>query len=591
MTQKPWLKFYDAEVPPDIEYDGSAIPSLLEKSSQLYARQTALDFFGFTLTYGELWREIEQFTQVLHKLGLAKGDRVALFLPNCPHFVVTYFAALRLGAVIVPTNPLYSEKELEFQIRDSGAETLITIDLLYPKVYKVRPSTGLKHIIVGKIQDYLPPLKKFIYPIIAQKGTENVPLEEKNGVLFYHNLKKSSAPEFSLPEVAGDALAILQYTGGTTGIAKGAMLTHKNIVVNNIMIRHWYTGLSAGKEIFISVLPFFHTYGMATALNLPLSAGASMVIFPKFVAKDILKAIDSHKATVLPGIPTIYSVLGNFRDIAKYTISTIRFCISGAAPLPGPVLHDFERLTGGIIIEGYGLSEASPVTHCNPLSGKRKDGSIGLPVPATDCKIVDMETGQDLPQGSPGELCIRGPQVMQGYWNRPGETAATLRDGITLCKKLRADKFETPIIMLTAKTSVQDKVTGLDAGANDYLTKPFAFEELLARMRVLLRRSVQPATQLQVADLVLDLLSHKVTRADREIVLSSREFALLEYLMRNAGAVVTRTMISEHVWDIDFDTSTNVIDVYINYLRNKVDVDFDKKLIQTIRGRGYTLKD
>ena len=329
MTQKPWLKSYDSEVPPEIKYDGSTIPGLLEKNIPPYAKQTALDFFGFTLTYTELWREIEQFTRVLHSLGLAKGDRVALFLPNCPHFVVTYFAALRLGAVIVPTNPLYSEKELEFQLKDSGAETVVTLDLLYPKVYNVQPSVGLKRIIVGKIQDYLPPLKKFIYPIIAQKGTENVPLEEKNGVMFYQKLAKSKAPDCALPRVTGDDLAILQYTGGTTGIAKGAMLTHKNIVINNIMIHPWYTGLRAGKEIFISVLPFFHTYGMATALNLPFSAGATIVMFPKFVAKDILKAIDSHKATVLPGIPTIYSVLGNFRDIAKYNVSTIRFCISG----------------------------------------------------------------------------------------------------------------------------------------------------------------------------------------------------------------------------------------------------------------------
>ena len=429
MKEKPWLKFYDPEVPPAVDYDGSTIPSLLEKSSGVFGRQNAVDFFGFTMTYAELWGAIEQFTRVLHSLGLAKGDRVALFLPNCPHFIIAYYAALRLGAVIVPTNPLYTEKELEFQIKDSGAETLVTLDLLYPKVYKVQPSVGLKRIIVGKIQDYLPPLKKFIYPIIAQKGTENVPLEEKNGVMFYQKLIKSKAPECPLPKLSGDDLAILQYTGGTTGSAKGAMLTHKNIVINNTQIRRWYTGLRPGKEIFISVLPFFHTYGMATALNLPLSAGASIVLFPKFVAKDILKAIDSHKATVLPGIPTIYSVLGSFRDIGKYNVSTIRYCISGAAPLPVTVLKDFERLTGGIIIEGYGLSEASPVTHCNPLKGVRKDGSIGLPVSGTDCKVVDMETSQDLPMESTGELCIRGPQVMKGYWNRPDETAASLRDG------------------------------------------------------------------------------------------------------------------------------------------------------------------
>ena len=430
MTEKLWLKCYDPEVPPGIDdYDGSIIPSLLEKKIASFGGQTAVDFFGYTMTYAALWEAVQQCTRVLHSIGLARGDRVALFLPNCPHFIIAYYAALRLGAVIVPTNPLYTEKELEFQIKDSGAETLVTLDLLYSKVHKVQPSVGLKRIIVGKIQDYLPPLKKFIYPIIAQKGTENVPLEEKNGVVFYQKLMKSKAPECELPKLSGDDLAILQYTGGTTGSAKGAMLTHKNIVINNTMIRHWYTGLRPGKEIFISVLPFFHTYGMATALNLPLSAGASIVLFPKFAAKDILKAIDAHKATVLPGIPTIYSVLGNFRDIGKYNVSTIRYCFSGAAPLPVTVLKDFERLTGGIIIEGYGLSEASPVTHCNPLKNVRKDGSIGMPVPCTDCKIVDMDTGQDLPEGSTGELCIRGPQVMQGYWNRPDETAASLRDG------------------------------------------------------------------------------------------------------------------------------------------------------------------
>ena len=429
MTEKLWLKSYDPAVPPEVAYDGSTIPSLLEKSITSFSAQNAVDFFGFTLTYAALWEAVQQCSRVLHSIGIARGDRIALFLPNSPHFIIVYYAALRLGAVIVPTNPLYSEKELEFQIKDSGAETLVTLDVLWPKVYKVQPSVGLKRIIVGKVQDYLPPLKKFIYPIIAQKGTENVPLEEKNGVMFYHKLMKTRAPECQLPKLSGDDLAILQYTGGTTGSAKGAMLTHKNIVINNAQIRHWYTGLRTGKEIFIAVLPFFHTYGMATALNLPLSAGASIVLFPKFVAKDILKAIDSHKGTVLPGIPTIYSVLGSFRDIGKYNVSTIRYCISGAAPLPVTVLKDFEQLTGGIIIEGYGLSEASPVTHCNPLNGHRKDGSIGMPVSGTDCKIVDMDTGQDLPDGSTGELCIQGPQLMQGYWNRPDETAATLRDG------------------------------------------------------------------------------------------------------------------------------------------------------------------
>ncbi|MEI6126450.1 MAG: long-chain fatty acid--CoA ligase [Pseudomonadota bacterium] len=429
MNNKPWLKSYDPAVPPTLTYEACLIPALLEKIALKYPRNPAIIFFGFTMTYEQLWEAVQQFSYALHDLGVKKGDRIVIFLPNCPQFIISYFAGLLLGAVIVPTNPLYTEKELEFQIRDSGAETLITLDLLFPQVNKVLPSVQLKRIIVGKIQDYLPPLKKLIYPIIAQKGTDNVPIEEKNGVVFFQKLMKHKVAPCAYPSISVDDLAMLQYTGGTTGAAKGAMLTHRNIVCNNLQARHWYFDFKEGAETFISVLPFFHVYGMATSMNLPISVGASMVIFPKFVAADILKAIKTYSATTLPGIPTIYSVLGSYKDIKKYDISSIRYCVSGAAPLPGMVLKEFERLTGGKILEGYGLSEASPITHCNPLIGKRKDMSIGLPMPDTECKIVDMEIGEELPLGSEGELCIKGPQVMSGYWQRSDETKATLRDG------------------------------------------------------------------------------------------------------------------------------------------------------------------
>ncbi|MCX5895939.1 MAG: long-chain fatty acid--CoA ligase, partial [Proteobacteria bacterium] len=224
-------------------------------------------------------------------------------------------------------------------------------------------------------------------------------------------------------------IALLQYTGGTTGTSKGAMLSHKNIASNNCQMRHWYTMLREGEEIFISVLPFFHVYGMAATMMLPISIGATLIVFPRFVQKDILKSVEQYHVTLFPGIPAIYASINTYKDVNKFDISSITYCISGSAPLPIKVLHDFEQLTGGIIIEGYGLTEASPVTHCNPLHGSRKIGSIGMPVPDTECKIVDLETGDEVPGGETGELCIRGPQVMQGYWQKPEETAQVLKDG------------------------------------------------------------------------------------------------------------------------------------------------------------------
>jgi len=240
---------------------------------------------------------------------------------------------------------------------------------------------------------------------------------------------QQSRPPVRPADAGCEAVAVLQYTGGTTGVAKGAMLTHKNIVANTMQARHYYYVIREGREIFISVLPFFHSYGMAVAMNLPLSIGATLVIMPRFVAKDVLRAIQQYRATILPGIPSIYSVLNSYKDIKSFDISSISYCISGAAPLPVSVLESFEKLTGGTILEGYGLSEASPITHCNPARGTRKVGSIGLPVPDTDCKIVDLETGRDVPAGEAGELCVRGPQIMRGYWQNPAETQQALRDG------------------------------------------------------------------------------------------------------------------------------------------------------------------
>ena len=426
--KKPWLNFYDKEVHASMKYPHLLIPQMLENTAVQFPHRKALVFLGHTTTYRELQEAIVKFSSALYLMNIQPRDRIILFMPNCPQMVIAFYAALRIGAIVVPANPMYTEKELEFQINDSGAETLITLDILFKKVSTLRLRTSIKRIIVGRIQDYLPPFKRFLYPIIGGKGMESVSIEEKNGVFLFQTLLQKKMAEPSMPPFIPDEIAILQYTSGTTGTSKGAMLSHRNIVNNLMQMRQWYFTLHEGGETFVAVLPFFHSYGMAVGMNLPLSIGATLIVLPRFVPKDLLKTIQNYRATIFPGVPSIYAALNNQKGI-KFDISTIRYCISGAAPLSIPVLKDFERLTGGILIEGYGLTETSPVTHCNPLQGKRKIGSIGLPLPDTDCKMIDPRTGNELPLGEEGELCIKGPQVMRGYWQKPEETARALKDG------------------------------------------------------------------------------------------------------------------------------------------------------------------
>ena len=424
-----WLKSYDRPVPAMLEYPRMLIHQIFEQSAEKFPENIALNFIGTALTYQELREAVQSFAGALQQLGVAPRQRVVLFLPNCPQMIIAFYAALSIGAIVVPTNPLYTEKELEYQINDAGAETLITLDLLFARIINIKARTPLKRIIVGKIEDYLPPLKKILYPLIGKKGLEMPRIEESGDVLLFPNLLRSKTKPAPVPDIKPDDTALLQYTGGTTGTSKGAMLSHSNIVCNNVQMRHWYYIVREGKEVFISVLPFFHSYGLAVAMSLPLSVGATLILIPRYVPKDILKAIEHHKATFFSGIPAIYASLNAYKDVKKYDISSVTYCISGSAPLPVKVLNDFEQLTGGTIIEGYGLTEASPVTHCNPIEHQRKIGSIGLPMPDTDCKIIDLETGQELAPNCEGELCIRGPQVMQGYWQKPGETAQVIKDG------------------------------------------------------------------------------------------------------------------------------------------------------------------
>lgn len=428
---KPWLKYYPEGVRPNLEYPNIPLPAMLDDTAKKYPNNTATIFIGARINYRSLAAQVNRFAGALSAMGIKKGDRVAVMLPNCPQEVISFFAILKLGAIVVQTNPLYVEREIEFQMKDSGAETMITLDLLYPKVAKVRQNTPLKRVIATGIQDYLPFPLNLLYPIKLKKEGHAVQLPPEPEVLrFKKILQGGPAAPPAVDINPAEDVAVFQYTGGTTGVSKGAMLTHRNLVANAVQVREWFPRCREGKETVLGVLPLFHSYGMTTVKNFGVYTGSAMVLLPRFVINDVLKAINKYKPTLFPGAPTMYVAVINHPEVSKYNLSSITACLSGAAPLPLEVQQRFEAITGGKLVEGYGLSEASPVTHCNPLWGRNKIGTIGLPFPDTDVRIVDPEDpGKDLPLGEVGELAVRGPQVMLGYWNRPEENQKVFHNG------------------------------------------------------------------------------------------------------------------------------------------------------------------
>ena len=426
--EKPWLKFYDKGVPATIKYPDKPLHWALEEAARKYPDNTATIFMGAKLTYRELNDLANRFAAALADLGVKKGDRVSIHLPNCPQFVIAYYGTLKAGAVVVPTNPLYVEREIEHQLNDSGAETIVTLTKFYPVVRRVKERTKLKNIIVTNIKEYFPSLLKLLFTLFKEKKEgHRPPIPKELGTYFFQDLMAKYPPTPPEVEVGPEDLALLQYTGGTTGVPKGAMLTHKNMLANAIQVRHWLVDAREGEEVFLSVLPFFHVYGMTVSMNMPIYIGAAMVLLPQFKVKEVLEAINKYKPTLFPGVATMYVAINTYPEVSKYDISSIRACIAGAMPLPYEVWTKFEEITGGKLVEGYGLTEASPVTHCNPIYGLRKP-CIGLPFPDTEAKIVDLETGEkELPIGEIGELAVRGPQVMKGYWNMPEETKMVLK--------------------------------------------------------------------------------------------------------------------------------------------------------------------
>ena len=432
MANKPWLQHYPEEIPSTLTYTNQPVQEYLKKTSEKHPDKIAVHFMGKEFTFQYIYESSLKLASYLQEIGVEKNDRVAIMLPNTPQAVISYYAILMAGGIVVQTNPLYMERELEYQMKDSGAKVIITMDILFPRVSKVKPKTNLQHIIVTAIKDALAFPKNLIYPFIQKKQyglVVNVQHEGQNHLLkeiLRQPIRDLKEYDFDFEE----DLALLQYTGGTTGFPKGVMLTHKNLIANTFMCKSWLYKCKPGEEIVLGILPFFHVYGMTTVLILSIMEGYKMVLMPKFDPESTLKTIQKQRPTLFPGAPTIYIGLLNHPDLKKYDLSSIDSCISGSAALPSEVQQKFEEVTGGKLVEGYGLTESSPVTHANFLWDRpRVKGSIGVPWPDTEAAIFSMESSEPLPPGEVGELAVKGPQVMKGYWNRPEETAETLRDG------------------------------------------------------------------------------------------------------------------------------------------------------------------
>ena len=426
----PWIRSYEAGVPAHLEYPDITLGEVLSSTASRFPDNTALIFYGEKISYGKLDALVNRFANALAGLGVNKGDRVALMLPNIPQMVIAYYGTLRRGAVAVATNPLYHAHELEVQLKNSGAETLVAVDMFYPVISPVLSKTGVKKLILCGIKDYLPFPLDLLYPIKARIEKQWVSVKRVPPIYDFLSVLGKAGTTPVHAEVSPDDNAILQYTGGTTGTPKGAILTHRNLVANAVQNRDWLTGHKEGEERVLAVIPFFHVYGMTTAMNLAVLIGARLILLPKFHAREVLEFINKYRPTIFPGIQAMYLAIENYPRVQNYDLTSIKAAICGAGPLMHEVQERFEHLTKARIVEGYGLSEASPVTHCNPIFGTRKMGSIGLPFPDTEAKIVDIETGKkEMPVGETGELVLKGPQVMKGYWNNPDETARALRGG------------------------------------------------------------------------------------------------------------------------------------------------------------------
>lgn len=434
-NHRPWHNNYDPGVPEGFDVPDQSIHSLLEKTAQKYPNHTAIIFKGRKISYAELNKLSDAVAASLAANGFKKGDRAVVYMPNTPQFVITYYGILKAGGIVIATNPLYTERELEHQLSDCGAETVFVLSLYYNLLKKVQKGghTNVKRIVVTNVKEYFPPHVRLLFTLLKESKDGHRVTIQPGDMAFQDFL----AAGLNLPapkvEVAGSDIALLQYTGGTTGLSKGAIGTHSGLVANTTAAYHWLPDLKEAGEIILTAIPLFHSYGMVAAMNFSISIGGTMIIIvnPRD-QKDVLGSINKYQPTIFPGVPAMYVAINNNPDVAagKYDIHSIRVCLSGSAPLLRETKERFEALTGGKLVEAYGLTEAHVATHANPINGENRTGSIGLPLPGVDCKIVDPEdAGRELGVNEIGELIIKGPSIMKGYWNMPTETENTLRDG------------------------------------------------------------------------------------------------------------------------------------------------------------------
>ncbi len=435
MATRPWLTSYDAGVPAELAFEDITLPAMLDRAAAEHAERTALVFLNRRMSYAELKDQVDRLATALAGLGVARDGRVAIQLPNLPQTVIAYHAALRLGAQVVLTNPLYTPREIEQQWTDAGCSVAIVADWVFDqKIRAHRDRLPIRHYIVASIAEYLRFPLNLLAPL-KLKRMKPAPMTAKvapgPGVHCFKPLATTTPPAAPAATVLMDDVAVLQYTGGTTGVSKAAMLSHRNLSYNVQQVCAWLPGLQPGREVMLTALPIFHVFGMTVCMNFPIRIGAAMVLAvnPRDIPA-LIGVMEKQRVTIAPLTPAHFNAITQSPGIERRDLTSVRICVSGSAPLSVDVQDRFERLTGGRITEGFGLTETSPVTHVNPIVGQRKIGTIGVPVPSTEAKIVDAETGLDeLPPGEAGELLLRGPQVMAGYWNRPDETDLAVRDG------------------------------------------------------------------------------------------------------------------------------------------------------------------
>lgn len=426
--QYPWLKHYPAGIKWDAKIPVKPVFEMLDETAKDYAAAPAFDFLGAKMTWGDIDTATKKFAKGMQDIGIKKGDKVGIFLPNCPLFIIAYYAMMRIGVTVVNYNPLYAERELAKMIEDSETDAIITLDLelLYGKMSKMLHDTRLEKLVIASFTKMLPFPKNFLFKVVKGKELATIP-DNNTRIHRYEDLIDNDGAYNKVDINPEEDIALYQYTGGTTGEPKGAMLTHANIVANTEQASMWL-GCDKGEDKMLGVIPFFHVFAMTAVMNMAVNKAMEIIALPRFELDATLKLINDKKPTIFPAVPAIFNGINNNKKLKKYDLTSLKYCISGGAPLPVEVKKKFEAETGAVVVEGYGLTESSPVLCCNPRVGVNKAGSIGMPFPNTIVEIIDPETGKHVEHGERGELCARGPQVMKGYWNRPEDNAKTLQD-------------------------------------------------------------------------------------------------------------------------------------------------------------------